>query len=101
MWTETKNRWLTIAGWSKETTISPVTIHARLARGWPIAEALGRPAGKTKPMKDSASIMIRVDPELKASLTRIAKAEGRTISNLCKKLLADFVSAQPKGKAKP
>lgn len=52
-------------------------------------------------MTDSASIMIRVDPALKAAVARIAEAEGRTISNLCKKLLADAIAAQPKGKAKP
>lgn len=52
-------------------------------------------------MSDTATIIIRVAPALKAAVDRIAKADGRTISNLCKKLLADFVAAQPNGKAKP
>jgi predicted transcriptional regulator len=52
-------------------------------------------------MTDFAVINIRVNAALKAAVERIAKADGRTVSNLVKKLLADFVAAQPKGKAKP
>ena len=47
-------------------------------------------------MKDQTYIFVHVDPALKVTVKRLAKADGRTTSSLVRKLILDYVAAQPK-----
>jgi len=39
----------------------------------------------------STQMIVRIDPELKARVTNLAKAEGKTISEVVRELLEDYV----------
>lgn len=41
--------------------------------------------------KKSATLNLRIDPEIKAALERAAKAERRSVTNLIEKLIIDYV----------
>lgn len=41
--------------------------------------------------KKTATLNLRIDPELKAALERAARAERRSVTNLIEKLISDYV----------
>ena len=52
-------------------------------------------------MEVRTSITFRIDPATKAALERLAGADGRSVGNLCRKILRQFITPATKGKAKP
>jgi len=47
----------------------------------------------TEQRQKTATLNLRIDPALKAAVDKLAKADGRTITNLVEKLLRDAVGA--------
>ena len=52
-------------------------------------------------MEVRTSITLRIDPAAKAEMERLAAADGRSVGNLCRKILRQFIATTTKGKAKP
>ena len=50
----------------------------------------GRKTGGTPSTGATASLTIRIQPELKQALAEIAKRQGRTLSEVCVLALRDF-----------
>jgi predicted DNA-binding protein len=45
----------------------------------------------------TTQIMVRIEPELKNKVDRLARAEGKTVSNVVRELLADYVKERDIG----
>ena len=46
------------------------------------------------------TVQIVINPEIKAALERLAKADGRSVSNLARKAVVEWIAAQPKTERK-
>jgi predicted transcriptional regulator len=60
----------------------------------------GRKTGGTPSTGCTASLTIRIQPELKQALAEIAQRQGRTMSEVCLLALRDFVIEEAARKAK-
>ena len=60
----------------------------------------GRKTGGTPSTGCTASLTIRIQPELKQALAEIAQRQGRTMSEVCLLALRDFVIEETAREAK-
>ena len=60
----------------------------------------GRKTGGTPSTGCTASLTIRIQPELKQALAEIAQRQGRTMSEVCLLALRDFVIEEAAREAK-
>jgi hypothetical protein len=52
-------------------------------------------------MARTAAISLRVDPELKAALEKLAKADGRSLAQFVERILLDRIKQEGRKRAKP